>query len=345
MKPEKTTVNTLIRPGADEQNKRMVRVFTDFHNRTVLFRIGNWIVATYGVFLGLAFALGFLVGTWHDGMTGQDPEVKLRFYLFVLMPSILIGSRAASVLLEWNELFRRPLKTLVKPGYMLHGGIFGAVAALIIYGRITGSSIPALLDTGAFAMPLGEAVARMGCYVYGCCWGRPTQSAFGTSYTSSDAKVIRCRPNLRGVKIHPTPLYGFATYLGMFALFCILLPHKQFDGMLAAIYLILHPITRLIMERYRNDDRGRLMGRFTHSQFYSFLMFVAGAGILIYGLNSGANRQVDISYRLVHVLSDVPLLARIVPIGIVAFLAFGIHYRKVGNWIGNHDSGGSRQVS
>ena len=73
-------------------------------------------------------------------MVGTDATNEIRFepningtflrVLFgafdpVLPAAVLVGLRAFSVMLEWRELFRRPLATLVKPGYMLHGGIAG----------------------------------------------------------------------------------------------------------------------------------------------------------------------------------------------------------------------------
>jgi prolipoprotein diacylglyceryl transferase len=342
MKPEETDARTLTQPEPTELTHELKKGFfgliTDFHNRTVLARVGPWVVATYGILLGLAFGIGFATAVWFDGMTGQDPVAKLTFYLFFLVPSILMGARAASILLDWRELFRRPMQTLVKPGYMLHGGIFGAVVALMAYGKFTGTSILAGFDSGAFAMPIGEAIARLGCYVYGCCWGRPTNSAFGVRYFSRDAKVIRCKPHLHGVKIHPTQLYGFFTYMTMFALFYAIVPYKAFDGMLAGIYLVIHPITRIIMEYFREDDRGKFLGFLTHTHFYSLVMMAMGAGILIYGANWGTNLAVDVNYRLIHVMTDPALMAWIVPIGIAAFLAFGVHYKKVGSWMGSHDA-------
>ena len=76
-----------------------------------------------------------------------------------------------------------------------------------------------LLDASCFCLPLGEAVARVGCHVYGCCWGRPTGTARGLCYHSPDAKVVRCKPHLRGVPLHPAQLYGALSSAVLFAVF------------------------------------------------------------------------------------------------------------------------------
>ena len=188
----------------------------DFHNKTILFRIGDWIIVTYGVLAGIAFLIGFTTATWYMAMLGHDPAAIAAMFLFFVIPSILMVSRLTSILLEWRELFRKPMQTLLKPGYMLHGGIFGGMMAMFGYSVASGTSMPSLFDAAGFAMPLGEAICRLGCYVYGCCWGKPTGSNFGVSYTSVHSKVVRFRPDLHGVKIHPAQIYALTAPLIQF---------------------------------------------------------------------------------------------------------------------------------
>src|SRR5690606_2813600 len=129
----------------------------DFHNRTVLFRLGNWLFTTYAFLAGAAFATGFAVSLWFDAMHGMDVVYIAKLYLFLAVPAVLVGLRAFSVMLEWRELFRRPLATLIKPGYMLHGGIAGGTLGLLAVSYLAGVPFLRVLDAPAFALPLGEA--------------------------------------------------------------------------------------------------------------------------------------------------------------------------------------------
>lgn len=309
----------------------------DFHNKTILFRVGNWIFVTYGIIAGLAFLIGFSTATWYMGMLGSDPVHIAALYLLFVIPSVLMVSRLTSILLEWRELFRRPLQTLLKPGYMLHGGIFGGMLAMFIYSQMSDTSFLSLFDAAGFAMPLGESICRLGCHVYGCCWGRPTSSRFGLTYTNPHSKVLRFRPELQGVKIHPTQLYALIAHLIQFTLFYVLLPYKAFDGMFAALYLITHPIIRVFLERFRQDDRGSL-GRWTHTNIYSLMMVVFGLTILVIGLTSGTNLPINLHFRYIHTIT----LGSILPFFVLAFLAssiaFGVHYRSVGSWVSKPSS-------
>ncbi len=311
----------------------------DIHNRTILFRVGNWILVTYGLLAGLAFFVGHSAALWFDGMSGQSVHEKAQFYLFFLLPAMLMGARAFSVLLEWRELFRKPLQTLVKPGYMLHGGVFGGLAAMVAYATMSDQSLLRIMDAGAFAVPLGEALCRIGCYVYGCCWGRPSTGPFGVRYTSPHAKVVRCAPHLHGVRLHPTQVYGLVAHLAQFTVFYAILPFKAFDGMIAGLYLVTHPMIRFTLERFRQDDRGKLFGPFTHTNLYSIVMIALGALCLLIGSQSGMNAPINMQYRWIHVVTDPSLLLWLSLVMIVVVLAFGVHYRSVGSWM-NRPSGG-----
>lgn len=316
----------------------------DFHNRTVLFRVGNWIFTTYAFLAAAAFAAGFAISLWYSAMAGLDVVYIAKLYLFLVVPAVLVGLRAFSIMLEWRELFRRPLQTLIKPGYMLHGGIAGGAVALVSMSTMTGIPVLRLLDGPALALPLGEAIARLGCYVYGCCWGRPTTSRFGVRYTSPESKVVRCAPHLQNVKIHPAQLYALIIYLGMFAAYYAVLPYVPFDGFLAGTYLIVHSITRISLEYFRQDDRGRLWGPLTHTNLYSAAMILGGLACLWIGATSGPALplKLDMSIRLTHILGSTEVFPWVVLYGIVFGFAYGVHYGKVGSWLSAPPSGGMK---
>lgn len=316
----------------------------DLHNRTILFRAGHWIFTTYGVFVAAAFFLGVIVALWHDAALGHDVTSRALFYLLALVPAVLIGARAFSVLLEWRELFARPLQTLLKPGYMLHGGVLGGALAIAVYARWTGEQTWLLLDSAALALPLGESIARFGCLVYGCCWGKATESRFGIRYTSAHAKVNRCAAHLHGKAVHPAQMYASVLYAGVFAGLMALAPHKAFDGMIAAVYLVAHPIIRIALEQFRDDDRGRLFGRITHTNLYSAVQLGLGLALTVALWRGGNLTPVDAGAHPGDVLAHGGVLAALGGITALVALVFGVHYKQVGSWIeaGGHDHGGRR---
>lgn len=311
----------------------------DFHNKTILLRVGDWIIVTYGLIAGIAFFVGFTTMTWYMGMVGSDPATIASYYIFFQLPAILMVSRLTSIMLEWRELFRRPMQTLLKPGYMLHGGIFGGMLAMVGYSLLGGAPLLALFDAAGFAMPLGEAICRLGCYVYGCCWGKPTESRFGVAYTSPHSKVLRFRPELQGVKIHPTQIYALTAHLVQFTIFYALLPYKMFDGMFAALYLITHPIIRFAIEKFRQDDRGKV-GSWTHTNLYSLIMIGLGLLCVAWGLSSaGTNLGINVHFRYIHTVMTTDAVPYYVLSFVAATAAFGVHYKAVGSWLSKPSGG------
>lgn len=330
------TTNSIVEPIAPSRG--WLSTWTrDLHNRTVMFRAGNWVFTTYAFVAFAAFSIGFATLLWFCAMVGLDPAQMARLCVFVVVPVLLVGLRSFSIMLEWRELLRRPLATLIKPGYMLHGGVAGGVVGFYAVSVIAGVPLLRLLDAAAFMMPLAEAIARLGCYVYGCCWGRPTRSAFarrfGVRYTSKDAKVVRCAPHLTNVAIHPAQLYALVVHLAMFAAFYAALPVLPFDGALAGIYVIAHSVARYALEHFRQDDRGRLWGKLTHTNLYSLLMVGGGVLCLAVGAQSSARADIDLGTPFVHVIGDPTLLPWIALFGVVFGFAYGVHYKNVGSWI------------
>jgi len=311
----------------------------DFHNRTIFFRVGNWIFTTYAFLAAAAFSMGFAGSLWYDAMAGLDAVLIAKLYLFLVVPAVLVGLRSFSIMLEWRELFRRPLATIVKPGYMLHGGIAGGLIGLYAVSVIAGVPFLKILDAPALAMPLGEAIARLGCYVYGCCWGRPTESRFGVRYTSEHSKVVRCAPHLHNVKIHPAQLYALCIYLAMFAAMYAALPLMPFDGALTAIYFIGHSTIRISLEFFRQDDRGKLWGRLTHTNLYSLVMLGLGVAVLVYASQFSGHTNLALGVRLVHVMGDAQIAPWIAMYGLVFGFAYGVHYKKVGSWLSSPSGG------
>ncbi len=307
------------------------------HNRTVLFRAGNWVFATYGPVMAAAHFVGFGVGAWYAAMQGVDPRGMLLFFSLMILPSALIGCRMASLMLDWRDFLRSPVRTLLRPGFVLQGGILGGALALIVYGIVAELEILLLLDAAAFAMPVSEAIGRLGCHVYGCCWGRPSGGFFGVRYTNPESKVLRCAPDLHGVRLHPAPLYATAILVGLHAVFLTLLPHQPFTGFFAAIYLLIHPLFRVFLESYRSDDRGRIRSRFTHTQAYAGAMFLCGLGLLLWCSVNPSPVEIDLGYGYFDLMGNPAHVALLGVVALMGFAAFGVHYKRVGTWLSSHD--------
>ena len=137
----------------------------DAHNHTVMFRARGFVVATYGPVMAIALFFGFAQGAWYLGFSGGDAGWMARYSLLAVFPAVVLGCRLASLMLDLDELKANPLRAIVKPGFMLQGGIIGGASAMLFGAYQQGIDPLLLLDTAAFTMPLSEALGRLGCHV------------------------------------------------------------------------------------------------------------------------------------------------------------------------------------
>jgi phosphatidylglycerol---prolipoprotein diacylglyceryl transferase len=109
-------------------------------------------------------------------------------------------------------------------------------------------------DLWAPALALGQALGRIGCFMAGCCFGRPTDLPWGVVFTHPNTLAP---PN---IPLHPTQLYSFLAGIGIFVVLMALYSRRKFAGQIFIWYLILHSTARLFVERFRADDRGFIPG-------------------------------------------------------------------------------------
>lgn len=237
-------------------------------------------VATYGVLV----AAGFVLALWLIARVAErDGLPRNRIYdlgLYVLA-SGLIGSKLLLVITEWKELgsFDRIFSiNLLQSAGVYYGGFLIALAVgmfLTIRWRLPWRKA---VDAFAPGVALGHAVGRVGCFSAGCCWGRETSSWIGVTFTQRAHE-------LTGVPIEapliPTQLIEAAANLAIFGLLIWIRRRRSFEGQVMFAYLMLYGAARFVIEFWRGDDRGQLLGLST-SQFISAVMFPAGLALWIY---------------------------------------------------------------
>ncbi|MBP5403805.1 MAG: prolipoprotein diacylglyceryl transferase [Elusimicrobiaceae bacterium] len=251
----------------------------------VLFHFGNFELASYG----LMTALGYAAAAWYltprlknSGIKELTPDVFWNI-LFIVFLGAIIGGKILFIIVSWPELgttladkFSYILHNL-RYGFVFFGGLIVSVSAALWY--MHRKNLP-LLKTSDFlivAVPLGHALGRIGCFLAGCCYGKPTSLPWGVRFTDPNTLVP---PELMGVALHPTQLYE-ATF--NFALFLLLhyaskKPHKE--GKILVEYVWCYALLRFCIEFLRGDYRGGFLLGLSPSQLIS--LGVAGIAFCIW---------------------------------------------------------------
>lgn len=235
----------------------------------VLFHIGELRVFSYGFFI----ALGILVATlWmlrQAKKEGMSQEVVLDCVLIAVIAGI-VGARLFYVFLyEPGYYLANPLRILYLPGGGLafYGGLILGLVAILIYLYRVHIPVLTFLDFIAPATALGYAIARFGCFLNGCCYGKATTVSWGVVF-----------PLIDGLTRHPTQIYSM---IAGFLIFIFLgwIKHRgvRFRGQVFCLFIILYGASRSVIELFRENTD--LSGGSMEASLAALVIAVAG-GIL-----------------------------------------------------------------
>jgi len=250
-----------------------------------LFRIGNFPINTYGVFLALAFLCAILITVRLAARDGLPREKIYDLSLWMLLAS-LIGSKILMFFVE-PEYQENPLQLLsldfLRSGGVFYGGLLGAILAG--YFLMRHYSLPwwKTADACAPGIALGNFFGRQGCFAAGCCWGTSTSLPWGVKFTELGHQITGVPPD---VHLHPTQLYESLSMLIVFLFLLWLHKHRRFSGQVILLYALIYSVIRFMIEFVRDNKRSELMGLtsltgLSTSQLISILIGITALVLLV----------------------------------------------------------------
>ena len=235
-----------------------------------LFTVFGLTVHGYGLMTGLGVVAALLMA-WHRSKArGLSDDTATTLVLLAVIIGY-VGSKIFFVLTHFPDFLRDPLGSLGSEGFVVYGGILFGTMACYVYCRRKGQSFLQWADILLPGVALAQSLGRIGCFLAGCCYGRPTDSWLGVVFPAGSMAPA-------GVKLLPTQLFSSAGDL----LLCLTLlwaeKKSRRDGDVLVLYMILYSIGRFAIEFFRADYRGSV-GVLSASQFIAVLV-LAGALIL-----------------------------------------------------------------
>ena len=217
----------------------------------ILFKIGPVTIYTYGVFVALGVGAGYFVCRG-EAKRGGIPEKVFSHIFFWALVFGFLGARIAYVLIEWKQFLNNPFRIAFgRSGFIFYGAALGVLTLFVLTKKYKINFLKSA-DIAALGIPLGHALGRIGCFFYGCCYGKPTASKLGILFPpESPAGFLR-------VKVIPTQLISVVFLLLIFCILLFLRKRKKFNGQILLSYTFLYGIFRFIIEFYRGDPRGEV---------------------------------------------------------------------------------------
>lgn len=247
----------------------------------VLFRIpifSGVTIYSYGVMVALGFVVAIIWVSYESKRLGEDSAKAMDLVFYVIVAGI-VGSRVLHVAIaERERFFANPLMIfrIWEGGLVFYGGLVTSLVVAAWYVRRHAMSFFTTADIFAPAISIGHAIGRIGCFLVGCCYGRPVDHPAWYSIVFP-LKQKTFAPT--GIPLYPTQLMEVAGELLIFSFLMLLRHHQRFKGQIITSYIMLYAILRFINEYFRGDlERGFVIDPWlSTSQFISIILFVVGA--------------------------------------------------------------------
>ena len=247
-----------------------------------LVNLGPIGIKTYGACMALGFILSWKI---IEKISGRKDLGDLLIYLMV---SGVVGSRIAYVIEHWSREFAGHPAEIIrvdKGGLVFYGGLILSIAVFFLWCKIKKMRPIELGNLLTVVIPLGHACGRVGCFFYGCCWGKTSNSSLAVSFPSHSpawydqvAKGLIAPSATSSLPVLPTQLFEAAALLALFAvLIAVYLKYRRFT---AGLYLIGYAAVRFGIEFLRGDPRANV-SVLSIGQTISIAMAVLGIAFVV----------------------------------------------------------------
>jgi phosphatidylglycerol:prolipoprotein diacylglycerol transferase len=248
----------------------------------VILQIGPFALRWYGVMYAVGYVVGYrlALGRIRRGVAHITRQ-QLDALIGYLVLGMLIGARVVYVLVYDPAEYRaHPLDifALWRGGLSFHGAILGMAIACALFARRYRLSILAITDTVALCGAPGLFFGRLGNFINGELYGRPSNVPWAMVFPTDPLRVPR----------HPSQLYeGIAEGVVLPVALWLLDRHVRVTertkaGLLTAAFLIGYALLRFLLEFTRQPDvqLGLVLGPFSMGQLLSTVMMIVGVVLL-----------------------------------------------------------------
>lgn len=259
----------------------------------VLIKLGFLEIKSYGLMLATAFVVGYFVAQSRARKRNVDQAVLLDLVFYILL-SAIIGSRVFYVLTHLGEFAARPMAVF----YIWEGGLSmlgGVVLALVVswfFLKLKNIDFYLTADLLAPSIALGVGITRIGCFLYGCCYGLPTEACTGVHFPTESAAGAHFHQ-----AIHPTQLYSSAYGFAIFGLLILIERFRPPRGVVFGAFLVFYSTARIAVDFFRYYEPQQYVltypAALTNNQLILAVLFVYGLWLVASRLARGKSGRLD----------------------------------------------------
>lgn len=235
----------------------------------ILFEIGSVTIYTYGFFIALGALLGFSYMVWQGKkLFGLTFDQSNTLFILLVLAGV-IGGKLFMIFEDPSYYLSHPKKLVSGSGFVFYGSLLLAIPTMLWFFRKNKVPTLPMLDVMAVVTCILHSLGRIGCFMAGCCYGKPTDSFLGVVFTNP-----ACQAEPLNTSIHPTQLYEAGFIFLILTGLLLFKNKKHFEGQLFLTYLMAYAAGRGVLELFRGDiERGFVVnGWLSNSQFISLII-------------------------------------------------------------------------
>lgn len=242
----------------------------------IALQLGPISIHWYGIMYMLAFASAWWLAMRRAPTAGFSKE-QVSDIIFYGAIGVVLGGRIGYILFyQFGSFIEEPSMILRvwEGGMSFHGGLIGVILAVIFCARRQQRSFASIMDFVAPIVPLGLGAGRLGNFIGGELWGRPTELPWGMVF-----------PHVDQLARHPSQLYQFALEgIFLFILVWLYSAKPRASLQVSGMFLLGYGGQRLVVEFARQPDAHLnfiAFGWLTQGQLLSMPMIALGLYLLL----------------------------------------------------------------
>jgi len=230
---------------------------------------------------GLMYMISFIAGYFMLKRLAKKKKLSvstddLYDLLFFLILGVMIGGRLGYVLFyDFGSYLQRPIEILYiwQGGMSFHGGFVGVILAVLLLCKRRGWNFWEISDLVCAVAPIGLGLVRLGNFINGELYGRPTTLPWGMIFPAG-GDVVR----------HPSQIYeALLEGLILFLIVQWLYRKNLYPGTVTWALIGFYGVFRFLVEFVREPDAHIQfdLGPFTRGQLLTFPMLVIGLAMMV----------------------------------------------------------------
>ncbi len=237
-----------------------------------------WSIKSYNLLLVLAVGVSSVLAHRWIVESGEDSR-RTWWALGLFWLLAFLGGRINYVVAHWS-MYRSLGLDVVLLRLQTHtpGILVGAVIGIFAVVPALGVRSVAFLDGLAMAAGVAFAIARLGCFLNGCCAGGVCDLPWAVSFpaaspvfTTQREMGMRVGNLAASIPVHPLQLYFAIVGLVISAVLVMVRRHKRYEGQLGLLFLLLFSGSSTVLETLRFELPKPGQGEVSTYLFWSHL--------------------------------------------------------------------------